>query len=181
MARPAAQVRLPPLPTSSTSSVQNFLMDDRLTDKIVRAAGKISNHYVVEVGPGPGSITRSIIRQCPKKLIVVEKDPRFLPTLELLQEASKQQTEMQIEIGDICNYQLQLGLQGNLPFSVSTHLIIKWLQAVSEKTSAWSFGRTSMTLTFQKEVGERMVASNLDIQRYVIDKLKVHFPWSVFF
>nr|CAI5845972.1 unnamed protein product [Callosobruchus analis] len=47
-----------------------------------------------------------------QKTIVVEKDPRFLPTLELLQEASKQQTEMQIEIGDICNYQLQLGLQG---------------------------------------------------------------------
>ncbi|VEN40306.1 unnamed protein product [Callosobruchus maculatus] len=193
MARSATQVRLPPLPTvrdlvklyrlrALRQLSQNFLMDDRLTDKIARAAGNIKNHYVVEVGPGPGGITRSILRQCPKKLIVVEKDPRFLPTLELLQEASKQQTEMQIDIADICSYQLQLGLQGapkldwydapppihligNLPFSVSTHLIIKWLQAISEKTSAWSFGRTSMTLTFQKEVGERMVASNVDLQR----------------
>ncbi|KAJ8911427.1 hypothetical protein NQ315_005960 [Exocentrus adspersus] len=182
----AVNIRLPPLPTvrdlvklyrlrALRQLSQNFLMDERLTDKIVKAAGNIYNHYVCEVGPGPGGITRSIIKRCPKQLIVVEKDPRFLPTLELLQEACKTYTKMDIEIQDIVNYNLKDGFKdvqphnwfeapppiniiGNLPFSVSTNLICRWLQAVSEKTSAWSYGRSSMTLTFQKEVGERMVA-----------------------
>lgn len=56
-------------------------------------------------------------------------------------------------------------LIGNLPFSVSTHLIIRWLHAISEKRDAWSFGRTPMTLTFQKEVAERMVAPLTHRQR----------------
>ncbi|XP_018563538.1 dimethyladenosine transferase 1, mitochondrial [Anoplophora glabripennis] len=188
-----ASIRLPPLPTvrdlvklyrlrALRQLSQNFLMDERLTDKIVKAAGRINNHYVCEVGPGPGGITRSIIKRCPKKLIVVEKDPRFLPTLHLLQEACKSYTEMNIEIQDIRNYNFEEGFKGvqahnwfeapppihligNLPFSVSTNLIIRWLKAVSEKNSAWSFGRSSMTLTFQKEVAERMVAPVTDKQR----------------
>ncbi|KAJ8975707.1 hypothetical protein NQ317_018981 [Molorchus minor] len=182
----AAKIRLPPLPTirdliklyqirALRQLSQNFLLDERLTDKIVKAAGNIHNHYVCEVGPGPGGITRSIIKRCPKKLIVVEKDPRFLPTLELLQETCVNFVKMDIEIIDIRNYNFVDGFKGapqhnwfeapppihligNLPFSVSTNLIIRWLKAVSEKSSAWSFGRSSMTLTFQKEVAERMVA-----------------------
>lgn len=182
----AKPLRLPPLPTirdlvklyrlkALRQLSQNFLMDERLTDKIVRAAGKIKNHYVCEVGPGPGGITRSIIKKQPKKLIVVEKDPRFVPTLELLQESCSDYTDMQIELGDIRTYNLEKGfnqapkhgwfdapppihLIGNLPFSVSTILLVEWLHAISQKSSAWAFGRTSMTLTFQKEVAERMVA-----------------------
>ncbi|KAJ8930665.1 hypothetical protein NQ314_016506 [Rhamnusium bicolor] len=189
----AVNIRLPPLPTirdlvklyrlrAIRQLSQNFLMDERLTDKIVKAAGNINNHYICEVGPGPGGITRSIIKCCPKKLIVVEKDPRFLPTLELLQEACKSSMEMNIEIEDIKKYNLEMGFEGapqfswfeapppinligNLPFSVSTHLVINWLQAISEKTSAWKFGRSSMTLTFQKEVAERMVAPVTHKQR----------------
>ncbi|RZC05023.1 dimethyladenosine transferase 1, mitochondrial, partial [Asbolus verrucosus] len=164
------------------SMYSNFLMDERITDKIVKAAGKIRNHYVCEVGPGPGSITRSIIKKGPKKLIVVEKDPRFLPTLQLLQEACQNHTNMSIEIGDICSYNFEAGfadapltdwfdfpapihLIGNLPFNVSTHLIIRWLHSISEQKSAWSFGRTSMTLTFQKEVAERITAPVTHEQR----------------
>nr|XP_023013667.1 dimethyladenosine transferase 1, mitochondrial [Leptinotarsa decemlineata] len=193
MAASLPHIRLPPLPSirdlvklyrirALKKLSQNFLMDERITDRIVKAAGHIRNHYVCEIGPGPGGITRSIIKQSPHKLIVVEKDARFLPTLEMLQEACKGYIKMDIEIGDIRSYNLEAGfagapklgwfeapppvhLIGNLPFSVSTNLIIRYLQSVSEKNSAWSFGRTSMTLTFQKEVGERMIAPIMHKQR----------------
>ncbi|XP_072397188.1 mitochondrial dimethyladenosine transferase 1-like [Diabrotica undecimpunctata] len=193
MAANVQHIRLPPLPTirdlvklyrlrALRQLSQNFLMDERITDKIVRSAGPLTNHYVCEIGPGPGGITRSILKRNPRKLIVVEKDPRFLPTLELLQECGKDVTDMKIEIADIRTYDLKRGFEGapkmewqhapppvhligNLPFSVSTNLIIRYLQSVSEKTSAWHYGRSSMTLTFQKEVGERMVAPIMDKQR----------------
>lgn len=186
-------VRLPPLPTirdlvklyrlrALRQLSQNFLMDERLTNKIVRAAGHLENNFVCEVGPGPGGITRSILRHCPKELIVIEKDPRFLPTLELLMESCEKTTKMKIEVGDILSYKLEdafpaaerldwqsvppsVHLIGNLPFSVSTHLIIKWLHAISERRSAWIHGRTRMTLTFQKEVAERIVAPVMHKQR----------------
>lgn len=123
MALPKPHIRLPPLPTvrdlvklyrlrARRQLSQNFLMDERITDRIVRTAGKIRNHYVCEVGPGPGSITRSILKKCPKKLIAVEKDPRFLPTLELLQEATRGITDIQIEIDDIMKYNLEKGFEG---------------------------------------------------------------------
>lgn len=118
-----SKIFLPPLPTvrdlvklyrlrAIRQLSQNFLMDENLTNKIVYAAGYLTNHYVCEVGPGPGGITRSILKHSPKKLIVVEKDPRFLPSLELLKEACHKTTEMQIDIDDIKNYNLQLAFQG---------------------------------------------------------------------
>lgn len=186
-------LRLPPLPTirdlirlyrlrALRQLSQNFLMDERLTDKIVRAAGRIQHHHICEVGPGPGGITRSIIRKKPKELILIEKDPRFLPALELLKEAAENTTEIKIEIGDILTYDLEnvfssvpkhfwldmsppIHIIGNLPFSVSTPLIVKWLHAISEKRSAWAYGRSRMTLTFQKEVAERIVAPIMHSQR----------------
>lgn len=186
------RIRLPPLPTirdlvrlyrltAIKQLSQNFLMDERLTDKIVKSSGRLKDAYVCEVGPGPGGITRSILKRQPKKLIVVEKDPRFLPTLELLAEATTT-TDMQIEIGDILTFDLNaafkeapichweddpppIHLIGNLPFSVSTHLIIKWLESISKKDSIWSRGRVCMTLTFQKEVAERICAPIAHQQR----------------
>lgn len=185
--------RLPPLPTlrdlvklyklrAIKQLSQNFLMDERLTDKIVKAAGKITDHHVLEVGPGPGGITRSIIRQCPKQLIVVEKDRRFMPTLELLSEACKNTTEMKIIRGDILKYDMEncfdncpktnwedhrapIHLIGNLPFAISTRLLINWLKDISLQRGAWSYGRSSLTLTFQKEVAERIVAPILTKER----------------
>ena len=87
--------RLPPLPSirditriyrinAIKQLSQNFLMDERLTDKIVKSEGNIPGNYVLEVGPGPGGITRSIIKCKPKHLVLVEKDRRFTPTLQLL-------------------------------------------------------------------------------------------------
>ncbi|KAJ6647598.1 Dimethyladenosine transferase 1, mitochondrial [Pseudolycoriella hygida] len=161
---------------------QNFLMDERLTDKIVKAAGKIENQHVLEVGPGPGCITRSIIKKMPQKLIVVEKDRRFLPSLELLAESTAEYTKMDIYEGDILKFPIETAfpdlkmhhwegrrapvhLIGNLPFSISTRLLINWLRDVSLQQGAWKFGRATMTLTFQKEVAERIVAPMASPQR----------------
>lgn len=185
--------RLPPLPTirdliklyqlrAIKQLSQNFLMDERLTDKIVKAAGNIEGHHVLEVGPGPGGITRSIIKKLPQQLVVVEKDRRFLPSLELLSTATTGYTKMDIYQADILKFPIQsafpdfplhewegkrapIHLIGNLPFSISTRLLINWLRDISLRQGAWSFGRASMTLTFQKEVAERIVAPILSPQR----------------
>uniref|UniRef100_A0A2M4AA67 rRNA adenine N(6)-methyltransferase n=1 Tax=Anopheles triannulatus TaxID=58253 RepID=A0A2M4AA67_9DIPT len=187
-------IRLPPLPTirdlvklyqlrAIKQLSQNFLMDERLTDKIVRAAGKIRDHHVLEVGPGPGGITRSIIRQHPRHLVVVEKDRRFMPTMEMLAEVSQPFMRMDIVRGDILDYRIEgafpdcephdwmdpvpapVHLIGNLPFAISTRLLINWLRDMSFRTGAWRYGRASLTLTFQKEVAERIVAPILSDQR----------------
>uniref|UniRef100_A0A1B0G218 rRNA adenine N(6)-methyltransferase n=2 Tax=Glossina morsitans morsitans TaxID=37546 RepID=A0A1B0G218_GLOMM len=173
-------LRLPPLPTlrdivklynlrAVKQLSQNFLMDERLTDKIVKQCGRIdSKDVVLEVGPGPGGITRSIIRREPKHIVVVEKDARFLPTLELLRECvAPLNIQMQIFVDDILTFNIEnhlpditqrLHLIGNLPFSISTRLLINWLEDVSLRRGAFRRHDTCMTLTFQKEVAERICA-----------------------
>ncbi|XP_072265493.1 dimethyladenosine transferase 1, mitochondrial [Pyxicephalus adspersus] len=183
--------RLPPLPTikeiirlynlrAQKQLSQNFLLDMKLTDKIVRKAGNLKGAYVCEVGPGPGGITRAILNSGVEELLVVEKDTRFIPGLKMLNEASFGKTR--IVHGDILTYRLDrsfpkhlkkeweddppnVHIIGNLPFNVSTPLIIKWFEAISERTGPFYYGRTQMTLTFQQEVAERLKASVGNKQR----------------
>lgn len=185
--------RLPPLPTirdlirlyqlrALKEFSQNFLMDQRITDKIVRAAGNIENKYVLEVGPGPGSITRSIISRYPKHLVVVEKDRRFIPSLEILADSTKDLVRMDIVRDDILKYQCEhafpdcpqqdwdgnranIHMIGNLPFAISTRLLINWIKDISLRRGAWVYGRSSLTLTFQLEVAERIIAPIAHEQR----------------
>lgn len=185
--------RLPPMPTirdiikiyklnAIKQLSQNFIMDEQLTAKIVKVAGNIQDQHVLEVGPGPGSITRSILRRSPKQLVVVEKDRRFIPTMKLLAEAVSPNIQMDINQDDILSYPIEkafpetircewdgpsppVHLIGNLPFAISTRLLINWIKDVSLKRGGWIYGRTPMTLTFQKEVGERIVAPIMDPQR----------------
>lgn len=187
-------IRLPPLPTikdiiklyniSALKNLsQNFLLDERLIDKIIKKAGVLSDKYVLEVGPGPGGLTRSIIRKNPKKLIVVEKDKRFQPILDMLADSFVSVNgEMSIIYDDIKYIKMtnmfpieekkdwmdespNIHLIGNLPFNVSTYLIIQWLQQISKRDGPWSYGRTKMLLTFQKEVAERLIAKPQEDQR----------------
>lgn len=191
--QPGTGARLPPLPTlrdiikiyklrAMKELSQNFLMDERLTGRIVRMCGSITDQHVLEVGPGPGSITRSILRRGPKQLAVVEKDRRFIPTMELLADAVKPSIQMDIYRDDILRFPIEnafpetvrcdwMGVRppvhiiGNLPFAISTRLLINWLKDISLKRGAWCYGRTAMVLTFQKEVGQRIVAPILNEQR----------------
>lgn len=85
---------------------QNFLLDPRALDKIARTTGPgpIAGKYVVEVGPGPGGITRAIIGNGARELHVIEKDTRFLPSLQLLQEASG--NVLHIHMGDVLRFNM---------------------------------------------------------------------------
>ncbi|XP_028294080.1 dimethyladenosine transferase 1, mitochondrial [Gouania willdenowi] len=189
--RTLSSLRLPPLPTvgellklyrlrAKKQLSQNFLLDLKLTDKIVRRAGDMKNAHVCEVGPGPGGLTRSILNAGATDLLVVEKDSRFIPGLKMLSEAAP--GRVRIVHGDILTYRVDRGFPasiskpweeeppnlhiiGNLPFSVSTPLIIKWLEDIANKTGPFSYGRTQLTLTFQKEVAERLTASTGSRQR----------------
>lgn len=116
-------------------------------------------------------------------MVVVEKDRRFIPTLDMLANAVRPAINMEIYRDDILNFNIEhafpdvprqdwhsnnrppVYLIGNLPFAISTRLLINWYKDISLKRSAWTFGRTPMLLTFQKEVGERIVAPLMDAQR----------------
>lgn len=191
--KPGSGARLPPMPTirdvikiyklrAIKQLSQNFLMDERLTSRIVRMCGEITDQHVLEVGPGPGSITRSILRRGPKQLAVVEKDRRFIPTMELLASAVKPAIQLDVHRDDILKYKIEYAfpesircdwngdrppvhIVGNLPFAISTRLLINWLKDISLHQGAWIYGRTPMLLTFQKEVGQRIVAPILQEQR----------------
>ena len=173
-------VRLPPLPSirdlvklyklqALKQLSQNFLMDERLTDKIVKSAGRIDpRDIVLEVGPGPGGITRSILRRQPQRLLLVEKDERFGETLQLLRECARP-LPLQLDIyhEDILRFNIEqhvpdtaqrIHLIGNLPFAISTRLLINWFADLAARRAAFRRNDTCMTLTFQLEVAQRICA-----------------------
>ncbi len=132
---------------------QNFILDKNFTDKIARAAGDLSQSVVLEVGPGPGSLTRSILDAGAKKLVSIEMDHRCINALQELKNFYGDQFE--IVEGDALTYPLPLTpyplkIIANLPYNIGTLLIFKWLKN-ADKIS-------SMHLMLQKEVVERIVA-----------------------
>lgn len=137
---------------------QNFLLDLNLTDKIVRQAGDLSNHHVIEIGPGPGGLTRSILKAAPKKLTAIEFDPRAVKALSSLQEAA--QGKLEIIEGDALAFDLKTIsdapriIIANLPYNVATPLLIGWLEQISADKGFVD----QMILMFQKEVAQRIAA-----------------------
>jgi len=152
---------------------QNFILDLNVTDKMARCADVFDCH-VVEVGSGPGSFTRSILNQGVRHLHAVEIDKRFIPTLEMLQEAAAGHLSvhnndiLRMDIDSVLHEPISapwdsddlpnIRLVGNLPFNVSIPLILQWLEGLSEQRGPWRHGRVPMTLVFQKEVGQNMLA-----------------------
>jgi 16S rRNA (adenine1518-N6/adenine1519-N6)-dimethyltransferase len=130
---------------------QNFILDKNFTDKIARSAGDLLDSTVIEIGPGPGSLTRSILDAGVKKLIVVEKDERCLELLKEFQEFYGDRIE--IVNGDALTFELPnypSKIIANLPYNIGTTLLFKWLKNTSQIES--------LHLMLQKEVVQRIVA-----------------------
>lgn len=138
---------------------QHFLLDTNLLTKIVRAAGDISSAHVIEVGPGPGGLTRAILAAGPKHLTAIEKDARCLAALAPLKECYADRFTL-LEADALKLALPAIGAAprmviANLPYNVGTQLIIDWLQSVATDGPVVLSGFTVM---LQKEVAERMVA-----------------------
>ncbi|CUW87057.1 MULTISPECIES: 16S rRNA (adenine(1518)-N(6)/adenine(1519)-N(6))-dimethyltransferase RsmA [Rhizobium/Agrobacterium group] len=142
---------------------QNFLFDLNLTQKIARTAGPLDGVTVIEVGPGPGGLTRAILSLGAKKVIAIERDSRCLPALAEIEAHYPGRLEV-IE-GDALKTDFEglvpagepVRIIANLPYNVGTQLLVNWLLP-----KEWPPFWLSMTLMFQKEVGQRIVAEEGD-------------------
>lgn len=141
---------------------QNFLLDLNLTQKVARNAGSLEGVTVIEVGPGPGGLTRAILALGAKKVIAIERDPRCLPALQEI--ADHYPGRLEVIEGDALKTDFETLADGepvkiiaNLPYNVGTQLLVNWLLP-----RQWPPFWLSLTLMFQKEVGQRIVAQEDD-------------------
>ncbi len=136
---------------------QNFLLDLNLTAKIARSAGDLTGCDVLEVGPGPGGLTRGLLAEGARRVVAVEKDARALPALAEI--AAAYPGRLEVLHGDALELELGAHLAppvkivANLPYNIGTELLIRWLTP-----EIWPPLWSSLTLMFQKEVAERIVA-----------------------
>ena len=137
---------------------QNFLRDLNLTSKIARYAGNLEQSDVLEIGPGPGGLTRSLLNEGARKVVVIEKDKRCIAALEEIQLQFSE--KLKIVQGDALSTEVRQYLTqpvqiiANLPYNIGTELLVRWLNSTT-----WPSFWQSMTLMFQKEVANRIVAS----------------------
>ncbi len=136
---------------------QNFLLDLNLTARIARAAGDLAGHDVLEVGPGPGGLTRGLLAEGARKVLAVELDRRCLPALAEIAAAYPGRLEVvqgdALKIDPLAHLSAPIKVVANLPYNVGTELLVRWLTPPD-----WPPFWTSLTLMFQKEVAERIVA-----------------------
>ena len=143
--------------SAQKSMGQNFLLDLNLTSKIARQAGDLTQSDVLEIGPGPGGLTRGLLAEGARRVIAIEKDRRCIAALEDIQKAYPDR--LKILEGDALSINPMEHLTGpvkvvaNLPYNIGTELLIRWLTP-----KRWPPFWTSLTLMFQKEVAERIVA-----------------------
>ena len=134
---------------------QNFLLDEQLLDRIARVPGPLAGERVYEVGPGPGGLTRALLR-AGAEVVAVERDRRCLPALAELGEAAG--GRLTVIEGDALAIDEPAAagpahIVANLPYNVGTALLVRWLGG-----EAWPPWWRSLTLMFQREVAERIVA-----------------------
>lgn len=139
---------------------QHFLLDDAWLNKITAAAGDLRDVHVLEIGPGPGGLTRSILAQPVASLTALEKDARCVHALASLVDAADGKLvvkEVDALAEDITTLtSAPRAILANLPYNVGTAMMVQWLQQLAQQgTTAWQ----SLTVMLQKEVAERFVAS----------------------
>ncbi|WP_315704202.1 MULTISPECIES: 16S rRNA (adenine(1518)-N(6)/adenine(1519)-N(6))-dimethyltransferase RsmA [unclassified Bradyrhizobium] len=137
---------------------QNFLLDLNLTARIARAAGPLDEATVVEIGPGPGGLTRALLALGARHVIAIEHDERAIPALEMIAERYPGRLEIVCTDARTFDPKPYLGtskakIVANLPYNIATNLLIGWLSV-----EPWPPWYETMVLMFQREVAERIVA-----------------------
>jgi 16S rRNA (adenine1518-N6/adenine1519-N6)-dimethyltransferase len=133
---------------------QHFLLDLNLTARIARTAGDLSESTVIEIGPGPGGLTRALLENGAKHVIAIERDPRCVEAIEDL--ATHYEGRLSVIDADALDLDLSLLAEGpkkivaNLPYNIATPLLIGWLRQIGNFEC--------LTLMFQKEVADRLTA-----------------------
>jgi 16S rRNA (adenine1518-N6/adenine1519-N6)-dimethyltransferase len=144
--------------TARKSLGQNFLLDFNLTRRIARAAGSLEGATIVEVGPGPGGLTRALLLEGAARVVAIEKDERCLPALAEIANAYPGRLDivgadaLQVDYAAL-DLQQSARIVANLPYSVATPLLVGWL-----KTEPWPPWFDRLVLMFQREVALRIVA-----------------------
>ncbi len=136
---------------------QNFLLDLNLTSKIARVAGALDGINILEIGPGPGGLTRGLLAEGAAHVLAIEKDPRCLPALaEIAARYPGRLTVLEgdaLDIDPLAHLTAPIRVAANLPYNVGTELLVRWLTPPK-----WPPFWQSLTLMFQREVAERIVA-----------------------
>ena len=137
---------------------QNFLLDLNLTRRIARAGGPLAGSHIIEVGPGPGGLTRALLLEGAEHVTAIERDRRAIPVLEEIAAAAPGRLTI-VEADALAFDHTALAARGpirvvaNLPYNIATPLLVGWL------SGAWPPFWASLTLMFQREVAERIVAA----------------------
>ncbi len=136
---------------------QNFLLDLNLTAKIARQAGDLTGCDVLEIGPGPGGLTRGLLAEGARRVLAIEKDARCLPALAEIGAAYPDRLTVlnadALELNPLEHLNAPIRVVANLPYNVGTELLVRWLTPAS-----WPPFWSSLTLMFQKEVAQRITA-----------------------
>ncbi len=137
---------------------QNFLLDLNLTAKIARLAGDLSGADVLEIGPGPGGLTRGLLAEGARRVLAIEKDPRCMPVLAEISAAYPDRLIAingdALTVNPLEHLKPPIKIAANLPYNVGTELLVRWLTPPE-----WPPFWVSLTLMFQREVAQRIVAT----------------------
>lgn len=140
---------------------QNFLLDLNITDKIARAAGDLNGKHVIEIGPGPGGLTRSLLRAGAARVTAIEFDPRAIAALKGLVDAADGRLHLvhgdalSIDLLDLCPAAHgPRVIVANLPYNIATPLLTRWLGQLRDQPGCYA----RLVLMFQREVADRIVA-----------------------
>ncbi|WP_458790359.1 16S rRNA (adenine(1518)-N(6)/adenine(1519)-N(6))-dimethyltransferase RsmA [Yoonia sp. MH D7] len=136
---------------------QNFLLDLNLTAKIARLAGDLSGSDVLEIGPGPGGLTRGLLAEGARRVLAIEKDPRCMPVMDEISASYPGRLFAingdALDVNPLEHLTPPIKVAANLPYNVGTELLVRWLTPPE-----WPPFWTSLTLMFQREVAQRIVA-----------------------